>query len=112
MSEFQYILNSVLGIWSIIIVVIGTIGNAICFAICFRKKLREIPTFIFLAFMVFSDIISLYGWIVNHFLRSQFGFVLLDLCEFMCKGVPVWQFISLQSSSWLLVRSLNKSKVI
>jgi hypothetical protein len=54
--------------------------------------------------MVLVDIISLYGWNLNHFLKANFDFGIGDLKEVIFRLLPVYQMSSLHSSSWLLVR--------
>lgn len=97
------ILNHVLGIWSILLVCLGTCSNLLCLYVCTRKKMRKVPTFIFLAFITITDTISLYGWNLNHFIQAYWDFVLDDLNKIVCKCLTFYQCFSLQTSAWLLV---------
>jgi len=100
------IFNQINAIISILLLIIGTLGNTFCIiTICFNKKLLKIPTFIFYLFMLVMDIACLYVWNLSHFLETFFGFILEDLGTKWCMGASFVQFVSLESSAWLLVKN-------
>ena len=102
----QNILNAIgefIGIYSIILIIIATIGNFISFLVCTRKSLRKIPTFVFIGFALISDIISLFFWNIDHFLFAFLNYQIEDLGADYCRLVAIIQTTSLQWSSWLLV---------
>ena len=94
------------------IVIIGTIGNFFLFLICLKKKFRENPTFVFYLFMLIMDIVCQYLWNLSHFLETFYGFVIDELSPEWCKIGTFYQFVSLQTSAWLLVRKTLKFFVI
>jgi hypothetical protein len=61
MSEVEVkTIQKVLAVYSIILVILGTIGNGLTCLVCLRKKLRCITTFILIAFMAISETASIY----------------------------------------------------
>jgi hypothetical protein len=108
MNTAIQILNVLISSYSIIIAVLGTAGNILCFVICMRKTLREIPTFIFMSFLVLSDTLSLYSWNLNNFFITFYGLSIGDFNDASCKLTSFMQFFSNQTSAYLLV---NKQKI-
>ena len=103
----QNILNVIgefIGIYSIILIIIATIGNFISTLVCTRKSLRKIPTFVFIGFALISDIVSLYFWNINHFLFAFANYLIEDLGVGYCRFATVLQTTSLQWSASLLVQ--------
>ena len=90
----------VIGIYSLWLIAFGIAGNSISFYTC--CKLSSTTTFVFLAFMLVSDTVSLLVWDLDCFLKAFFGF---DLGEniYLCRIGNFVQFSSLQISAWLLV---------
>ena len=68
MNEF-YIPNLVLSYYSVLIAVIGSLGNLICLVVCLQKRIR----FIFRSFMVVLDTLGLYFWSFNDFNLTLFN---------------------------------------
>ena len=97
------VINKELGVFSVILAILGTAFNLLTFSVCMRKRLRETPTFIFLAFMVINDTYSLYFYNLNSFATSFFKTLLQEISLEFCKFVNLSQFISNQSSAFLLV---------
>ena len=93
----------VLGIISLLLLVLGTLGNSFGIYICARRSLRVCPTFVFYIFILINDTMCLYFWNLNHFLRPYFNFILEDISLLSCKLVTAFQFASLQSTAWILV---------
>ncbi|CAF1115674.1 unnamed protein product [Brachionus calyciflorus] len=94
---------SVFGLYSLVLIIFGTIGNSFTIYICLRKRLRSYTTFIFIAFICFSDIFSLYIWCLDHFSEAFFKTVIEEIGIISCRVSFFQQVSSLQSSSWLLV---------
>jgi hypothetical protein len=94
----------ILGIYSLFLVAYGTIGNLLTLLIvCRRKKLFQMPTFVFLAFKVVADLLPLYTYNLNPYLISKIGYNIGDINQFMCRFCT-WLFgLSLESSSFLMV---------
>ena len=96
-------LAKAIGIYSICIIVIGTLGNLSGAIVCSRKSLRQTPTFIFIGFALVSDILSMYWWNIDHFLQAFQFYQLEDISVNFCRLVTFFQAFSLQWSAWLLV---------
>lgn len=97
------VLNYMNAIYSGIIIVTGTLSNLACIVICLRPTLRKIPTFVFYSFLLFSDILTLYVWNVDHmlivFAQTQLEFMGINVC----KSVTFIQLFGMQNSAWTLV---------
>lgn len=103
MSSVASVLNSIAAGYAASIAILGTIGNSLSFFICIRKRLRTTPTFIIIAFNVLCDIPVLYSWNLIKFFQVFFAYPIQDINEHTCKTMILIQFISAQSSSFLLV---------
>ena len=97
------IIAKVIGIYSLGLLLIGTIGNFCAALVCLRKSLRKTPTFVFIGFALFSDTVSLYFWNINHYLEAFESYVIEDISVTMCRLATFFQTTSLQWSAWLLV---------
>jgi hypothetical protein len=106
MADSIEIIQKILAVYSLFLIVFGTLTNPFCCYICLRKNLRVVPTFIFLVFMLISDTIALYFWNLNHFVSTFYGYVFEGYGIGVCKFFFTTQLISLQISSWILVRIL------
>jgi hypothetical protein len=88
----------------LVLIILGTIGNGIVFAICLSKNLRSKTTFKFLAFMAVSDIFALYGYNLDHFTSTFYnGYTYSYVSLVGCRFENFTQYVSLQFSAWLLV---------
>ena len=103
MNSIFNTINQGLGVFSVALAVLGTTFNLLTFSVCMRKSLRETPTFIFIAFMVINDAYSLYFFNLNSFATSFYKTLLQDISLQFCKFVSISQFLSNQSSAFLLV---------
>jgi hypothetical protein len=84
--------------------VFGTITNLLSCIICLKKPLNETPTFIFMAFMVVSDTLALYGLNLDwYFYNAFFSQYLSDKYWFYCKIHYFIHLFPLKTSAWLLV---------
>ena len=102
-SSIIDILRKTLAVYSAFLIVFGTVANLITFIICLKKNLRQTPTFVFLSFLVLSDIVCLYFWNLNHFVSTFYGFIYESFSIGYCKFFFTTQLISFQTSAWLLV---------
>ena len=102
-KNIDIIIRKVIGIFSICIILIGTVGNLLAAFICSRKPLRETPTFIFAAFALVSDTIALYFWNVDHYLLAFELYQIEDVNINLCRFATLFQITSLQWSAWLMV---------
>ena len=106
MSEVKNIIEKILGIYSLVLIVFGTIGNLLCFIICIRKSLRKTPTFIIMACVSLVDIMSLYFWNLTVFTKIYLGSMLHEINLDWCRANAVAQFICLEASGFLVVCSI------
>ncbi len=110
MVSVYYTWNVVISYYSIVLATLGTIGNFIACAICLRKSLRKVPTFIFFAIMSLTNAFALYYWNLNDYFLTFFGHTMGDFNELSCKISTFLQMFFSQSSSFLLV-SLTSKKI-
>ena len=95
------------GVLALIFLIIGTITNLLSCGICLKKQLRKTPTFVFLAFLVISDTIALYGLNLDwYFYEAFYPTYLSDLNWFYCKIHFFIHLFPLKTSAWLLVGCL------
>ena len=95
------ILQKILGMYALLLIIVGTISSCMSFYICF--KLSKISTFVFLAFLSVSDIVSLYYWNLTNFVDNWFDIDFLNSSYWLCKIGNYYQFTSLQISAWILI---------
>ena len=95
----------IIAAYSLWLICFGTIGNLLSVFICFR--LRKNSTFVFLGFKALSDIFTTYNWNLNIFAYVYFQSNLTEASLFACRFFYWFEFTSLQSSVWLLVRTPN-----
>ena len=108
MEKFsEDIISKAIGIYSILISLIGTFGNLSAALICLKKPLRETPTFIFVGFGLLTDIVTLYFWNVDHFLLAFESYQIEEVNIDLCRFTILFQTTSLQWSAWLLVIKLS-----
>lgn len=82
----------------------GLVFNALIILICFRSKLRKIPTFVYFAFGAISNTLSLFGQPLNYFLSGiVLDFNLRKKYLLWCKMVFYINFSTVQWNVWLLV---------
>jgi hypothetical protein len=96
-------LKKIIGMYSIILIVLGTLTSLFSLGICI--KLSKMSTFLFMAFLTFSNIVSLYFWLPAKFLMEYFNIDLQNFNFWHCKIASYLQFSSLQISAWILVIS-------
>ena len=95
-SAFQ-----ILGGYSLLLMVLGSIMSLATFYICYR--LRKNTTLVFLLFMSLSDLVSLYYWNLQIFLQAFTTINLAEVDRVICKLLNYVTISSLEISAWLLV---------
>ena len=91
----------ILGGYSLCLIICGTILNCFTFIISTRKRLRTIPTFLFISIMSLMDIIPLYLMNLNFVYYYIFETGLES--PIYCALFPFLHTFAQQASSWLLV---------
>ena len=95
------LLNKIVGAYELIVIIVGTFGNLFIFYVSFLN--RQNSTFLFLAFLSISDMLSLYWWNLNHFVQPFTNLDLQNFNFYYCKIMNFFQFISSQTSAWILI---------
>ena len=98
----------VIGAYQACIAVFGTIGSILVFVVAIR--LRKTTTFVFIAFLAITDAIALYWWNLNELVFIYFGYWFMEESIYGCKIVNFFQYVSMQSSAWILVSGLIVSQ--
>jgi hypothetical protein len=83
---------------------IGIIGNILSIIICFRKRLRKIPTFVLLGFKAGTNILSLTAIGLAALFLEFLKFDLTKYNDGICKTSFFLMFWGLQSSVYMRVR--------
>ena len=97
------VLNKTLGMYALILTIVGTLANAMVFYICSKKNLRLINTFKFFSIMSVTDTLCLYQWNLKHFVTAFYHFDLNFYNLFWCRFSTFLQYSTLQYSAWILV---------
>ena len=98
------VLHKAVGIYSLFLIVFGTLGNILSVVVCLRKELRKVPTFVFYAFTLVHDTISLYFWNLDHYFTAFYGYEIERISFTLCRLFTELQMFSLQSSAWIMVK--------
>ena len=108
MSETINFLKKCFAAFPLLFLVFGVLSNLISIFICLQKPLNKTPTFIFMAFMAFADILALFGlnldWYFYHAIYEEY---LSDTNEFYCKIHYFIHLFPLKTYAWLLVRMVS-----
>ena len=96
-------ITKALGVYTIIITILGTLLNGIIFFVCLRKNLRKVNAFKFFAIISIADTISLYEWNLEHFINVYFDVNFSYTNLVWCRLGTYLQYVSLEFSAWLLV---------
>ena len=94
MTNVYVTLQQVFGIFSIILLVVGTIGNLFSCYVC--QRIKNNSTFTFISFLTIADLLTLYYWNLNNFLSKFTTIDLLTTSLWVCKIGNFIQFSSLQ----------------
>ncbi|CAF3000992.1 unnamed protein product [Rotaria sp. Silwood2] len=92
-------------LYALVLVIIGTLGNALTIIILCRRNLRRYVTMRYLIAVSVCDIISLYGWNLNNFYKFTISTTNTNLEAISlvhCRVISYLTFVGLQLSSWCL----------
>ena len=95
---------TIVSVFNLIVVLVGTIGNAISLVVVFQKPLNTNPSFILLALTFVVNTLSLYFWNLDNFFNLVWDKNVSDIGDVSCKITSFLQFFSTQASAVLLVR--------
>ena len=97
------ILNEVLAIYSLFLIIVGTIGNLLASIVCFKQtKLRSVPTFVFIGYMAFIDMFSMYWVNFDYFYSTFFNQHLTQNNVFHCKFLIMMNGALFEGKTFLL----------
>jgi hypothetical protein len=95
--------EEIISYFSIIIIILGCIGNTISFLIfCFNKDMKKMSSMMILSFISVFDTISLFGWNLDHFARNFSAKSIFYQSLFNCRFLVFLQFWSMQSRGFLV----------
>lgn len=81
----------------------GVVFNTISFLLfLFNKELNKINSMRFLAFMSMSDTFTLFTYNLDHYYNYFYGHYYESTSLALCRLMPFLQYVSLNSSTWLL----------
>ena len=103
MATIDIILN-VLGIYSLLLCIVGTVGNIFNLFIILKTDLKKTKTFVFLAFLSVTDTLSMYWWDLDHFLTPFFQIDRQNESNLWCKINTFIQESVLFASAFFLVK--------
>ena len=86
-----------------IIVIVGTIGNMLSFAVLLRKPMRGTSVYVYLAALAWADTAVLYLSAFKTWIRIMTGWELLHVSEAGCKILMHLFVVSLHMAAWLIV---------
>ena len=95
--------DKILGLYCLVLVIIGTILNIFGLRICMSASLRRVPCFVYMSFVLLADTFSLYFWCLDGFLSEFFQYRIETDSILSCKFGSFVQYASLQFSSWSLI---------
>ena len=96
-----WIFLEILGIYSLLIIILGAIGNIVTILVCMRSKNNT--NFILFQYLSANNLIAVSFWSFCHFIDSQYNIDFQSYSMFICKFGSWIQFSSLQASAWILV---------
>ena len=93
----------VLGAYSLIITVLGTLFNTLILCVCLQKNMREVNAFKFFAIISIVDTVALYEWNLGHFISAYYNIDYTYISLTWCRLSTFMQYVSLEYSAWMLV---------
>jgi hypothetical protein len=93
---------TLLRIYPILFLFVGTVGNLLSVYVVLRSKLRRYSTFIYLAFLSIIDLIVLYTFSINFILHAWFNIDLQHVSLIACKIYSFSIYFFPQTSAWIL----------
>jgi hypothetical protein len=103
LMEDTLTIDYILGHYSLVLIVSGTLCNCLIFLVCTRPNLRKINTFKLFAFLSVSDILTLYHWNLDNLLYIKYGKYFNLVFLWKCRISNYLQYLTLQYSAWILV---------
>jgi hypothetical protein len=101
-EPYRTITLTLLRIYPILFLFIGTIGNLLSVYVVLRSKLRRHSTFIYLAFLSIVDLMVLYTFSINFILHAWFNIDLQHVSLLACKIYSFSIYFFPQTSAWIL----------
>ena len=101
-EPYRTITLTILRIYPILFMLVGTVGNLLSVYVVLRSKLRRHSTFIYLAFLSIIDLIVLYTFCVNFILHAWFNIDLQQVSLIACKIFSFSIYFFPQTSAWIL----------
>ncbi|CAF0816605.1 unnamed protein product [Rotaria sp. Silwood1] len=92
--------------YSLTLVIVGTLLNILTFIVLCRSTLRNTktrPTLHYMRAMAIFDILMLYGWNIDHYLATIYGFTFSKRAIPLCRFFSFLNYFTAQSSAWLRV---------
>lgn len=88
-------------IYSLVLILCGTIANILSFIICLSQEFKNLPTFIFFMFILINDTFGMYGTSINTFLHIT-SIRIFNQFE-VCILILFTQSFTLQWTAWCWV---------
>ena len=101
-EPYRTITLTLLRIYPILFMFVGTAGNLLSVYVVLRSKLRRHSTFIYLAFLSIIDLAVLYTFCVNFILHAWFNIDLQQVSLIACKIYSFSIYFFPQTSAWIL----------
>jgi len=101
-EPYRTITLTLLRIYPILFMFVGTAGNLLSVYVVLRSKLRRHSTFIYLAFLSIVDLAVLYTFCVNFILHAWFNIDLQQVSLIACKIYSFSIYYFPQTSAWIL----------
>ena len=96
----------ILGYYPLFLIIVGTVLNSIALSILCRRSFKDTkkqPTIQYMRAIAIFDVLMLYGWNLQHYLSSVYGFTLERYSIASCKIFLFLGYFTTQSTSWLRV---------
>ncbi|CAF2469101.1 unnamed protein product [Rotaria sp. Silwood2] len=101
-EPYRTITLTLLRVYPILFMFVGTAGNLLSVYVVLRSKLRRHSTFIYLAFLSIIDLAVLYTFCVNFILHAWFNIDLQQVSLIACKIYSFSIYFFPQTSAWIL----------
>lgn len=109
-KKMNEIYLKILGIYVLIITIVGTIFNTLTIYIC--RKVKQNSLFTFYQFYNFFSTIGMYYWNLNYFVMAYGPYPDLFLTTWPCRIGTYIQFICLQMIGWNIVSETKNNPYI
>ena len=86
-----------------IIVLVGTVGNTMSFAVLVRSRMRSTSVYFFLIVLTVADTSVLYASAFKTWIRMLTGFELMNVSNGSCKTVSFLILVSQHLAAWIVV---------